>query len=500
MYDRRMEYHTLATLRRDHPAWRLLVAQHAPLVISVLNRHFVQPNVRTMPRDELVAKVEDDLFHLREQLGDAVFPRSAAQYLDEWAADDTAWLRKYYPVGTDEPHYDITPATEKVISWLAELQERHFIGTESRLLTVFELLRQITEGTELNPEARIAELEKRRAEIESQIARIRDGQLVLMDATQVKERFLQMASTARGILADFRDVENNFRELDRSVRERIAVWDESRGALLDSIFNDRDAIESSDQGKSFAAFWDFLMSADRQEELSSLLRSVMAMDVVQALSPPPDPRLSRIHFDWLQAGEMAQRTVARLSQQLRRYLDDQAWLENRRIMQLIRSVEQHALALRQGFPDGPTMEVDEAAPSIELAMERPLFMPPFKPVLAGDTVRAGDEDIPADALFEQIHVDRERLAGHVRRLLQGRDQVSLGDVIDEHPLEHGLAELVAYLSLAADDRHAMIHDEHKQTIGWTDNAGVARQATLPLVVFVRAAQSDSEFSAGVTHG
>jgi len=483
-----MDYHTLDHLRRDHPAWRLLAAQHAPLIVSVLHRHFVEPNVRTMPRDELVEHVEDDLFHLREELGDDVFPRSAANYLDEWASDDKGWLRKYYPAGTDEPHYDITPATEKVIGWLAGLQERHFIGTESRLLTVFELLRQMLEGTELDPDARIAELERRRAEIDAEIGKIRGGQLDIMDATQVKERFLQMSATARGLLADFRDVEQNFRELDRSVRERIAVWDESRGALLDSIFDERDAIENSDQGKSFNAFWDFLMSPERQEELTSLLRSVMDLDAVRSLSPPPDPRLSRIHYDWLEAGEVAQRTVARLSRQLRRYLDDQAWLENRRIMQLIRSVEQQALAIRHDFPAGPAMEIDQAAPDIDLPMERPLFSPSFKPVLGGDVVLAGDEDIPADALFDQIYVDREKLRSNVRRMLQNRRQISLMDVIDECPLEHGLAELVGYLSIAADDGNALIDEERRESVAWTDDAGVSRRAELPRVLFVRSAE------------
>ncbi len=497
MTDRTMDFHALERLRRDHPAWRLLGAQHAPLIVSVLHRYFVEPNVRTMPRDELVSHVEDDLFHLREQLGDDAFPRPAAHYLDEWASDDKGWLRKYYPTGTDEPHYDITPATEKVIGWLAALQERHFIGTESRLLTVFELLRQMMEGTELDPEARIAELEKRRAEIDAEIGKIRGGQLDIMDHTQVKERFLQMATTARGLLADFRDVEQNFRELDRSVRERIAVWDESRGALLESIFDERDAIENSDQGKSFNAFWDFLMSPERQEELTSLLRSVMELDAVRSLSPPPDARLARIHYDWLEAGEVAQRTVARLSQQLRRYLDDQAWLENRRIMQLIRSIEQHALAIRHNFPDGPAMEIDEAAPDIDLPMERPLYSPPFKPVLGGDLVLAGDEDIPADALFEQVYVDREQLRANVRRMLQKREQVSLMDVIDEHPLERGLAELVGYLSIATDDPNALMDDERRETVGWTDDSGVNRRAELPRVIFVRSLTDPAEQRAGM---
>ena len=86
------------------------------------------------------------------------------------------------------------------------------------------------------------------------------------------------------------------------------------------------------------------MSPARQEELSAMLEAVFALEPVRPLAP--DRRLRRIHYDWLGAGEVAQRTVARLSEQLRRYLDDQAWLENRRIMQLIRGVEQNALAVR----------------------------------------------------------------------------------------------------------------------------------------------------------
>jgi hypothetical protein len=33
--------------------------------------------------------------------------------------------------------------------------------------------------------------------------------------------------------------------------------------------------------------------------------------------------LKRVHYDWLEAGEHTQRTVALLSQELRRFLDDQ---------------------------------------------------------------------------------------------------------------------------------------------------------------------------------
>src|SRR5687767_8033142 len=95
-----MDFHSLVALRREHPTWGLLAADHAPLVISVLYRQFVLPNARSLPRDNLVTSLDDELFRLREQLSANQFPRSASDYLDDWASDEKGWLRKYYPPGS----------------------------------------------------------------------------------------------------------------------------------------------------------------------------------------------------------------------------------------------------------------------------------------------------------------------------------------------------------------------------------------------------------------
>lgn len=75
----------------------------------------------------------------------------------------------------------------------------------------------------------------------------------------------------------------------------------SKGDLLERILGDRDAIAESDQGRSFRAFYDLLMSTDRQDELTQLLEHMLALDPVKALKP--DRRLKRVHFDWLTAAE-----------------------------------------------------------------------------------------------------------------------------------------------------------------------------------------------------
>ena len=478
-----LDYATLELLRQNHPAWRLLRAQHAPLVASFLHRVFIVPNMRNLAQADLIEALEDELFALREQLGPEAFPGSAQSYLNDWAENDKGWLRKFYPAGTDEPHFDLTPATEKTLVWLDGLTERTFVGTESRLLTLFELLRQMSEGSQTDPQVRVSELQKRRSDIDAEIARILAGDIPLFDDTALRDRFQQFLQLARELLTDFREVEHNFRTLDRRVRERITLWEGGKGALLEEIMGERDTIADSDQGKSFRAFWDFLMSQSRQEELSRLLEQVLSLPPIRAMHP--DTRLHRVHYDWLEAGEHTQRTVAKLSAQLRRFLDDQAWLENRRIMNILHSIENHALALREELPAGDFMDLAATAPNIELPQERPLYRPPLNPLIAEMKLEEGDADIDTAALYAQVVVDRDELGRNIRQELQSRSQISLAEVIIRHPLRHGLTELVAYLQLAGEWPKTAVDDDVQEQVSWQSKAGVMRQATFPRIILLR---------------
>ena len=51
-------------------------------------------------------------------------------------------------------------------------------------------------------------------------------------------------------------------------------------------------------------------------------------------------------------------TVRQLSEQLRRFLDDQVWFENRRVIDILRSIEARALQLRETRNIQVTMELD----------------------------------------------------------------------------------------------------------------------------------------------
>src|ERR1700733_14232174 len=477
----------IAWLRDNSPAWRLLRADNAPLVLSFLHRVFVADNLRSISATELVSRLDDELYAINQrdsERGGRRFPKSAKAYLDDWSAPEVGWLRKYYPDGTDEPHYDATPAVEKALQWIHSLREREFIGTESRLKVIVELLRQIVFGTEPDPGERLAELRRQREAIDEQIARIGAGELPMLDETAVRDRYQQFAGTARELLADFREVEENFRKLDRQLREKVTGWRGGKGELLDDVLGSRETIAGSDQGKSFQAFYDFLLSQARQQELSGLLDSVHQLTEITGR----DSRLRHIHYDWLDAAERTQATVRQLSEQLRRFLDDQVWFENRRVIDILRGIESNALQVRD-IKDVPvSMDIDAAAPAIRLPMERPLYAPVRKARIDSENVRPADEETDPAALFEQVYVDPEPLRGCVRQALRRAAQVSLAQLVCDHPIRQGVAELVTYLSLK-DGTFGLVFDERQhEQVTWREPDGRERKVTMPRVTFVRSPQ------------
>jgi len=475
-----MRFEDLDVLRKDHPAWRLLRAENAPFILGFLGRVFIEDNVRSIAATELVSRLDDELYALNRRLGDGTFPKQAKAYLDDWSASGVGWLRKYYPPNSDEAHYDATPAVEKAYAWATGLREREFVGTESRLNTVFDLLRQIAFGTETDPEARLVELRRRRLEIDIEIAAVEAGDMPILEPAAQRDRYQQFASTAWSLLADFREVEDNFRRLDRKLRAKITAWDGSKGDLLDEVLGDRNSITTSDQGRTFQAFFDFLLSPDRQVEFVELLGRVHTLDGIGE----PDQRLLRVHHSWLDAGERAQATVRLLSEQLRRFLDDQVWLENRRVMDILREIEATAVALRDIQDPDVTCFVDGTAPTIVLPMERPLYRPVDKVPLESDGIVEADEDLDPTALFEQVFVDRERLRGTLQRELTSRSQVGLAEVIERNPIEQGLAELIAYLSLDDTEFQVVFDESAHEHIEWSEEDRT-RRARVPRVTYAR---------------
>lgn len=450
---------------QQHAAWRLLRAEDAPLVISFLSRVFVAGGSHGLPAGELADRLGDLLAELD---GTSRAQVDARSYLDGWAGPDGGWLRAWYPPGADEPLMDATPAAELAIAWVAGLAPRPFVDTAARLDSVVDLLRALATEPPAEP------------------------------ALQ-RDRYLHLARTARGLLADLRAVEAVFRDRDRELRARIAGGDR---ALAADVAAGRRGIADSDQGRSFHACYDRLLSPRLQEELADLLARVHALPAVRTCT---DPRLPRLQHHLVAAVEHTRLVLRRLTEALRSGLDDRVVREDRRVLELLAGIEGRAARLAAGLADldGFAVELDDLAPTVVLPMERHLYAPPRRATVDSARPEAGDEDFAATALFAQVQVDPVPLTAHVRRALLQRPRVELAAVLEQHPLQHGLAELMAYLSLRDDAFDVVFpatpdddQPEDDDRVSWTDPDGRARSAALPRVVYAR---RDAGPRAGSTH-
>ena len=153
-----------------------------------MGRFFVEENNGATPASALASSLDDDLYTLNapDQVAAPRYPKPADEYLDDWAQAEAGWLRRFYPLGSDEVHYDATPAFEKAYAWVTGLGVRSFIGTESRLHMVVELLRQIAQGAETDPNVRLADLHARREVIEREISDVEAGNLNMLSPTALR--------------------------------------------------------------------------------------------------------------------------------------------------------------------------------------------------------------------------------------------------------------------------------------------------------------------------
>jgi hypothetical protein len=177
----------------------------------------------------------------------------------------------------------------------------------------------------------------------------------------------------------------------------------------------------------------------RQIELTGLLARVSAMDTLTA-----DHRIRGIHHDWSEAADRAQRTVRQISEQLRRFLDDQVWLENGACsIWFVPSSRSHS-EIRGNEPDFG-LEVDDPGIDVVLPFERPLYQPPVA-VAVESRIADATEDVDSELLFSQTFVDQARLLETVRTLLPESSSALLSDLIAMRPIEQGAAEIVGYLA------------------------------------------------------
>ena len=470
---------------------KLLRLKHAPLIISFLHQQFKQGHRIIIPQNELVEKLEDTIEFLHES-NPGLFSRPAQEYLDQWC-NEHKFLRKYY-ADNNELVFELTPATEKAISWLEELHHSDFVGTESRFLRIFEMLEEMATRSSEDVTDRLAYLEAQKSALEQEIETIqRTNKVERLSIRELRERFLEANEATRRLLADFREVEQNFRNLTRKVQEQQLQNEINKGAVVEQLLDADEQLRQSDQGRSFYAFWQFLTQPQQQNALQIYLDTIYNLPEIRPISEQQQT-LRRLKRSLLQAGDKIIQSNQRLAEQLRRMLDEQYVAENRRVAELIMGIKRLALNQVAEPPADRTFIILDGTLNVRLPLERPLWKSSHKPTFDNDNLDVGTTELTQTdltSLYSRAYVDETRLQRQIDALLMRQPTITLRQLTQQYPIEQGLPEVITYFLIASADNNHTINEQTSEQVtlssinGNIENKFWIRQLTLPQIIFRR---------------
>lgn len=479
-----MDHDQLQFDLRQSASVRLLKSPNAALILSFLHHMFKVEQRVSLPYATILERLDATLETLNEH-NPSSYPLAATAYLKQWSDEEHQLLRIIVRGSDDETTVELTADAERAIGWVEELYRREFVGTESRFLSIFNLLEEIVARSTEDVEQRLAQLEHERATIDAEIARIRaSGRVEPLTSTQVKERFLQAGEVARLLLRDFATVEQNFRGIARNVQEQQLRPEARKGTVVGYVLDADEELRASDQGRSFYAFWEFLTVPAKQDELHALLDQVYTLPMLAELAPN-HPLLRRLARALLEAGEKIVLSNHRLAEQVRRLLDDRALAESRRVRELIDAIKLHAARLADAPTEGALLWV-EGPPEISMPMEKLLWEPNIATIFATQPEEIGDigDSESIGALYRQFYVDESRLQRRIETMLETRPACTLAEVLDSYPAEKGLSELIAYLAIASRDERHQIDDDIAEPIMLPASGEFGeREIAMPRIVF-----------------
>lgn len=486
-----MDYNSIAVLYKTDPAVLAFRKEWLPLAVSFLHYAFKRKHEVQLAQDVFREQLDAFLENVNASLPEAGrYSQNAGYYMDRWSReDDLIRIRSR----DDSYVIQLSPHAERLIGWFEDMQSRGMIGTESRLRTILSLLDEVVTRSTEDVEARLHQLYDRRDQIEAEIAHIEATQQVEgFTDVQIRERLDQISAMAGQLLRDFSRVEERFREMARSIQQAQLDPEMRRGEILGTALDADEQLESSDEGQSFRAFYELLTHPDQRDTFDSLVEAVFKMPRLTSLISE-NAILQHLTTYLLDSGERVNQSNQRLAEHLRRVVDTRNVVESRRVQGLTREIKH--LISQLGDDIVPLMNARrpfyevEGEPEVDLPLERPLFDPPEQ-IAAVDRPRAASlfaDEEALIALFDTFFIDEAVLQENINRLLMSRLELTLAEIVASYPIKQGMAELVAYVLIAAREPQHSVDRTLYDTITIQMLDGGERAVTVPRVIFRRAA-------------
>jgi hypothetical protein len=446
----------------DNPAVRLLRSPNGAFTLTFLHRAFKEHHAISVPESHLRARL-DNFLEEAQALQPGSYPKTASDYLATWCGDEQSLLKKLYSDQVEEPVFELTSAAERAMQWIEDLQAKPFVGAESRLELILRNLEEIVLFSTSDVEKRISALKDQQTEIQAQIdAMVLSNRAAAYTSVQLTERFANALDLARGLTGDFRQLEENFKEVARSLAESHVQPGAKKGRMVGQLLDTHAAIKDSPQGQSFYAFWNLLSSSQRQQRWREITRQVYRIETIDA-ALRSNRLLDRLSSLLLVEGERVVRSNERIAATLRRALESAASGEDQRLRELIHEIQQSAIVARNDPPSEDEFFELMGPPVSFASFSRGFWQPDSTGNLADEFSFASDSELDWSIVnrFRNLaDLNLKRLREHIRESLATNDSILLSEILRRYPVTDGALEIIGYLVIATqEDTHYVARDQ-----------------------------------------
>lgn len=471
------------TSRAQNPAWILLASRRAPLVIACLQSLFDDAHDGVLMDDALHALAAMLAPHANDEqyeIDPSRLPQLAGRELRQWISRSLVIERGGRLYATD--------ALQAAINFVEGLDNRIMTTTASRLSVVQREIAHLQSG--LNPDAgqRIASLERRINDLQRELAAAQDGDIPVLDAAEAIERIREIYTLATGLRADFRRVEDSWREADKALRHNIINEQQHRGNIVDQLLDGHEALLDTPEGRVFESFQAQLRESMDLELMRERLREILTHDISEkALTPQQQNDLRFLVGRLVNESEVVFQARSRSERDVKGFLKTGLAAEHHRVGQLLAEIFQemlqldwHRAATRKTASPLPPVAIPLAGmPLIERLRYKSL-----------DSATAAELDLShanakgsaldTDFWTDFDGLDREAVISATLALLkEQRRPLSLADLAAALPPTHDLETFALWITMAREAGIAVIDGENEKVV-LTDKDARQWLYTLPL--------------------
>lgn len=482
-----MDINQLVQTLNNSPSVKLLKMRSAEFFLAFVTSVFDEQ--MAIGEEKLQMLLENRLDNQREDITDEDInietlgesnETKAKRLIKEWTDKG---LFANYQNEDGEIIYELSSHTSKVIDWVTSLKKEEYIGTESKFKTLFSQLKDLVEFSNEDREKRLELLRQKKEDIERQIESLEMGEEIeVYEDYQIEPRYNSLNKLAKELLSDFKEVDDNFKKIIKQIYKR-QTENEGKKDILNYIFDAYAELKDSQQGKSFYAFWEFLLSSELQkewDELTDLLYKTLDKRNIDS----KDKFLKEMKKHLFDAGEKVSKTNDRMREKLSLIIRNNGNSDTQATKQVINDIKKMLLNTAQNKERNNT-SLNYEVIELNLPTERQLNLTPKQEVEYNNIPTEADLDINElerlDKLYNYHQIDRRILRKRIDIILRENTQTTLAEVIEQNNgIEKGLSELFGYIAILKEYK-TIVSDNRTQEIIFSKNKTI----TIPEIIITK---------------